>query len=215
MNIASQYADHIIRTKGRIVGWRVFSTGLRMAYEKTNDSKYRQALVLLGRNSNAAALGGDLEESRMRETAYAVKTYVDSEIAGEARNPKLARSVDYLLAQFNFIFVSNQYKFHQMFIEGLAAESLISYHELTKDPRILPTIKLMLDWHKAKAWDYKTNKMWYLCRAGQECSGSQHTGLINLVAPAFAWYAAKTGDAEMRRHYDLLFEHAHAGNVTI
>jgi hypothetical protein len=212
LNIARQYRDYVIAQQGRLQGYRVFSRGLQMAYERTGDATYRQALALLAGDVGYVRWKPTLDDSLIREVAYALNAVVDAERAGEPRSPDTVRLADYLLVHFDRLFVAKNYTIHQTFYDGLAAEALINYYELTKDPRIPPAIKPMLDW----IWDYGWNKSTFRLvynpdPIGPTCASGcrvYYAELTNLVAPAFAWYWRVTGDSIYQNRGDELFAHA-------
>ena len=61
---------------------------------------------------------------------------------------------NWFLGHFDRLFTSavNQ-DVNQTFYNGLMAEALINYYQLTQDPRIPPTIKKLLDWEWANGWN--------------------------------------------------------------
>jgi hypothetical protein len=212
LRIAQQYRDYVLTNNGGLPGWRVFTQGLRMAWEKTRDDRYRQAVVLLAKNSAFANYAVAVEPATIRETAYIAHAYMDAELVGEPHNPRLDRAIDFLLGHFDQIFLSRTYSIHQVFYDGLAAEALIRYYELTRDPRIPPTIKTMLDWVWNSGWDKSRFELVINPDpAGPRCSwGCQQysTDLINFVSPVFAWYWSVTGDPIYQQRGDELFAHS-------
>jgi hypothetical protein len=212
LNIARQYRDHVIANSGKLQGWRVFTRGLAMAYQRTGDPRYREAVILLSKNSRWVDYQFSVGDSQIRETAYATNAVLDAERLGEPRSPQLSRLIAYMIGHYNRLFVAKNYQLHQTFFDGLAAEALISYYELTGDPRILPTIKLMLDWLWDYGWDKSTHKMVYNPDpVGPTCASGCQTylnDLINLVVPAYAWYWRVTGDTVYQQRGDELFAHA-------
>lgn len=211
-NIASQYADYAINAGGWVPGWRVFPHGLRMAYERSRDEKYRQALLLLANASAFARRGGSIDETFIRETAFAAQAYIEAEKVGAPRHPRLGRAIGFLLGHFRVLFETKNYSIHQLFYDGLAAEALIQYYELTRDPRIPPAIEKMLTWVWHNAWNHTTKKLLINPEPeGPKCSwGCQqyNTELINLVAPTFAWYWRHTRDPKYQLQGDELFAHS-------
>jgi hypothetical protein len=211
LNVARQYRDYVISKNGSIPEYYVFTRGLQIAYERTGDPTYRNAIVLLTK-TGFVRWQQAISDYVIREVAFALNTVIDAERAGEPRSPHLARLADYLIGHYDRLFVSKNYRIHQTFFDGLAAEALIGYYDLTKDPRIPPTIKLMLDW----VWDYGWNKSTYQMvynpdPLGPTCDNSCQwylTDLINLVAPAYAWYWNVTGDTVYQQRGDELFAHA-------
>jgi hypothetical protein len=212
LNIARQYRDHVLATNGKINGYRLFTRGLRMAYERTGDSSYRDAAIMLSTGAGLYNYELSVDEAMIRENAYEVNALIDAERLGQPRSRHLLRLVNYLIGHYDRLFAQKKYTLHQTFFDGLAAEALIDYYDLTGDPRIPPTIKLMLDW----LWDYGWNKSTYQMvynpdPLGPTCaSGCQWylTDLINLVVPAYGWYWRVTGDTVYQQRGDELFSHA-------
>jgi hypothetical protein len=216
-NIVDQYRDNLLSRDGKIQGWRVFPHGLVMAYKRTKDERYKQAVLLMAKNSAFAHSGGHPSDGVIRENSYLVNTWVETEKLGEPRNPLLARVVDQLLGHFDLYFrVQDGYKQNQTFYDGLAAEALINYYELTKDPRIPPTIKIMLDWMWEKGYNRKTGKLVYNPDpVGPRCHPVIDGGcmkysanMMNLIIPAFPWYAMISGDDTYRERGDEMFSHS-------
>lgn len=209
-NVASQYAEYVTSNKGWIPGWRVFSRGLRMAYERTRNEKYRTALEDLASNGIYTTRPGALNDSIIRETAYIANTFIDAKLIGSpnfesAYAPKLAIVIDQLLAMYEVLFDSGTYVIHQPFYDGLAAEALIGYYEsVAPDPRIPMAIKKMLDWTWNVGWDDTVKQLAYL---PDQVPWAGTTELIGLSLPAFAWYYKLTGDARYLERGDMMFGH--------
>jgi hypothetical protein len=216
LNIARQYRDYVLAWNGRLSAWRVHSRGLLMAWQRTGDASYKTALDLLSRNSPYAGTGGTLDYSGMRESAFVLEGYIAAEKAGLPRNPLLGTAATALIGQFAQLFlpytVNKPVGAHQTFMDGLGAEALIEYYELTGDPRVPPTIKTMLDWMWTNAWSpTKMNLMVNPEPYGPQCSWGcreYNSVLINLSVPTFAWYWQLTGDSEYQRRGDEIFSHA-------
>ncbi|HEU0139874.1 MAG TPA: hypothetical protein VFQ79_09200 [Bryobacteraceae bacterium] len=207
--IAAQYRDNLLSRNGGIQGWRVFPHGLVMAYERSGDDSYRQAALLMARNSTFAARAGDPNDEYIRETAYMVQAWIAAERLGEPRRPELARAVDYLLGHFDRLFVTGSFRLHQTFFDGLAAEALIAWYEHSGDPRVVPAVRSMLDWLWEHGWDSEAGRMVYNPEPpGARCPNScQSYGRrwLNLILPAYGWYWAVTGDREYIRRGDELW----------
>ena len=212
MNIARQYRDFVVSRNGAVPGWRNFATGMRMAYERTHDESYKKAVLLMAANSPYARRGGAITDDLIRETAYALDMYVEAEKLGERRNPLAAQAAAYLLGDFEALFVRGNYTIHQTFFDGLAAEALIGYYELSHDASIPPAIKTMLDWLWDRGSDQKHGKLIYNPDpVGPRCKDycqQYQTVTNNLIAPAFAWYYSLTGDVTYQQRGDVFFEHA-------
>ncbi len=212
LHIAQQYRNYILTNNGKLPGWRVFPRGMRMAWERTHDESYKQAVILLSKNSAFAYRGGSPNDNGIRETAYIAEAYMEAEKVGEPRNPKLAQAAGYLIDDFKRIFVTGGYNIHQPFFDGLAAESLIQYYELTKDPKVPPAIKMMLDGDWEKAYDTKSHQLAYNPDPqGPTCSvgcGKFVPDISNLIAPAYAWYWRFSNDDVYRQRGDEIFGNA-------
>ena len=212
--IVDGYRDYTTTRNGYVPGWRMFTKGLRMAYERTGDPSYRDAVVALSQHSPYASpnVGGILEEGGIRETSYLLNAQVDAERLGEPRNPVMAKTASYLIGHFQILFRDGTYSLHQTFFDGLGAEALINYYELTADPRVPSVVKSMLDWIWTKGWDQNTCKLVYNPEpAGPKCTdGCQSYGTewLNMIVPAFGWYYHTTGDRTYRDRGDILWSHA-------
>lgn len=218
LNIARQYRDYVLNAKGKIPGWRVFTRGLRLAYERTHDDSFRQAAILLSHASPYADKSGGVSDLAIRETAYVAEAYMEAEKLGEPRNPGLPMAIAYLLGHFDMLFVSGNYHSHQPFFDGLAAEALIEYQEMTRDPRVLPAVESMCDWIWSKGWNPKLKEIPYNPDPpGPHCSEDcQHyvPDLTNLIVPAFAWVWNQTGDPKYQKEGDEIFSHALDTDIT-
>jgi hypothetical protein len=236
--ILAAYRDHVLAGGEASHAWHVFPHGLRMAYERTKDDRYKLAVHQLAYNTLVSPQAGVLNgltwgqyfdpmlpgtpESGIRELAYITQAYIASEQLGEPRHPQLSRAVDSLLGHFDVLFRNHTWALHQTFYDGLAAAALIEYFELTKaespDWRIPEAIRQMCDWIWDRAYDQNRHQLVYnpdpsglTCKAtGDPTADCQtyNTILINLVAPAFAWYWSITGDETYLQRGDELFQHA-------
>lgn len=204
-NIINQYRDRVIARKGYYEGWRVFPHGLAMSYWRTGDVRAKEAAILLSRSSAYAQSGGRVNVGDMRETAYIIDAYVKAEQLGEPRSPHLARAVDFALGMFDQLFASYPPLYQQSFYDGLMAEALIQYYELTQDARVPPAIKAMLDWLWSNAYDPRSHSFTYNPLL---VPPSYQTAQSNLIIPAFAWYWQLSGDPVYRQRGDDLFAHA-------
>ena len=204
-NILGQYRDNVLSRDGGLQGWRVFPHGLTMNYLRNADAGSRTAVLDLAANSTYAPHSGSPGVSLIRETAYIVEAYVKEQQLTGQTDFHLAKAVDFLLGDFDTIFKSDPNAFQQSFFDGLAAEALIQYYELTGDPRIPPSIRTMLDWIWDHSWDQKTHTLKYSPLA---VPGVFDTVSNNLLAPAFAWYWQLTGDNLYLTRGDEIFAHA-------
>jgi len=210
-NILTQYRVNVLSRNGSMQGWRTFTQGLTMNYLRTGDSGSRDAVISMAQNSAFAASSGGNDVNLIRETAYIVETYVKQQQLTGVVNPHLAKAVDYLLGDFDVLFRSDPNAFQQSFFDGLAAEALIQYYEVSSDPRVPVAIKAMLDFIWTNCWDQNTHMLLYSPLA---TPGAYETVSNNLVVPAFAWYWSVTGDTTYLTRGDELFSHALDQDIT-
>jgi len=226
-NIASQYADFIISTKGAMWGYIVFPHGLAMAsLLYPTETKFQQAFNLMLSNSPDTGLGGRIDDDLIRETSYALEVYTVAEsMLGYPRNPNLQRTAEYIMSMLlSYTDGTSRYSSNQTFFDGLAMEALIDYYQLTQDARVPFIVKRMLDniWANYDKIDHvivynpdpvgphcSNTAIWW-GTAGGDCA--MHTipaqVLHNLISGAFAWYWSVSGDDTYRSEGDELFQWA-------
>ena len=220
MNVANQYRDYV--QGGGTPGWRVFTQGLRRAYEETGDASYKNAVAALIDRSAFAPRNGDADDLAIRETAYLLRGFTDAHLMGVAVGAARAQTAaNYLIGMADTLFAgppeSTNAMIHEAFFDGILAEALIYYYDnWVKDPRIPPTIRKLCGWIYEYLWDRKSKAMMYSpfppnqgyprhCESG--CREEERT-LINLVVPAYFWYWSLTGDDAVRRQGDEMFAHS-------
>jgi hypothetical protein len=205
-NILKQYRDELLKRSGSIQQWRAFGHGLLMNYQRTADASSKEAVLLMARNAPYAGKGGTVHPSFIRETAYVVQNFVKAEQLTGVRSPLLPRAVDLLIGQVNQLVNPEANTLHQLFYDGLALESLIHYHDLTKDERIPVIVDRFLEWIWKNARDPQTGtKLVYNPLALPQ---AYNTVANNMVAPAWAWLWRLTGNDLYRERGDILFAHA-------
>src|SRR5215472_3788372 len=227
------YKDTSIGTNaGFVAKPNQFPFGMAMAYMRTGDSTYQNAIDLMA-HSQAYNLrySGSVYAESIRVSAYLMDDRLADEMVGFPRNNAfMLRAVDvmlgYLDQSYNLNFNNpnqQEYDIHP-FMVGLAMEALITYYELdlaegnTPDARIPLEIKKTLDWLKntqymvvppptiSHAFAYGA---YDLPRDPRQVAGTlyQSTELNDLVAPAYAWYWYKTGDTSSLNLGDDAFQH--------
>lgn len=238
LNVASQYRAYVVGLSGGLLGYWVFPHGLYQAWLRTGDASYRDALYLLAGDASTggaayAQSAGEPYDTAIRETAYALQTYVLAERAGRSGyyTAKIQRSADFLLGHFSLLFsepaAESLAHCHQTFMDGLAFEALIEYYEYTADPRVPPEIKRGLDWLWSNAWDPAAGIYYnpYPLKADppRQCcvdcdttpadNGCQarDRALLLLIAPAYAWYWQLSGEEVYRRRGDAMWALATVG----
>jgi len=203
-----------------------FPYGMAMNYLRTGDSTMLSAVNFLANNPVFDFLAAN---SAYVETARTVTYMLDDrlaiEIAGFPRSPFVPRTVDVLLGVLDQSYNLNlsnpnqqEYDTHP-FIIGLVMETLINYYELdaaeghVPDARIPLEIKKTLDWLSSTQYIAATHVLayqpyelpWSPTLVGGTLYGA--TELNDLVAPAYAWYWSKSGNAQYLTQGDDLFNH--------
>ena len=131
--ILSAYADYVITNNGGIPGYRVFSRGLLMGFQRTGNAKYQQALNALVYGSRSvtaagvelryyrqhgtatkaggAALNPQWNPQFIRESAYITDAMVANEVLTGKRHPLLLVGVyDCVIPDLNaFMDPTNKY----------------------------------------------------------------------------------------------------------
>jgi hypothetical protein len=92
---------------------------------------------------------------------------------------------------------------------GLTSEALILYYQKTGDPRVPPAIRLAMDYLWNHLWVSSAEAFLYIDRAvdseGGQGAVRPAPDLNLLIAPAFAWLYAKTGEAIWLQRGDQIF----------
>jgi len=213
--IAKQYRDYVIKANGGQPAYRLFPHGLEMAYRRTGDETYKQAVLLMAKNAPYAVSGGGVSTKLIRETAYVLNCYLAAERLGAGRHAQTERAVSQLLGHYSMLFDTHSYELHQTFFDGLAAEALIDWYEATGDLRVPAAIKRMLDWHWFEGWNgkqlvYNPDPLGATC---ENSCGKYASELIALSMPAFGWYSRLTGDATYRERGDVMWSHMHDTDI--
>jgi hypothetical protein len=222
------YRDgYVFPNNGAVPGYWNFTTGLRMDYERTRDARSKSAVVTL---SHKAAYAGDVslqwteDVMRSREVAYSILSYLNAEAVGEPRRARLGDTIDQALDHVNQWFVAKSSRapipfelvpaaagqyYIQPFMVGLTLQALISYWEVTYDARVLPAVKTAIDALWSQAWVSSSQSFWYenwVPHPSFTFPAKQGAPDLNLlIAPAFAWVYAQTGNTVYRDRGDQVF----------
>jgi len=219
---------------GCVAGYWNFTTGMRLDYEKNGDVLSRQTAILVSQHASFASDAEPVEATvtaeRSREVAYAIRGYIDAEVLGETRRAKLAAMVNNALGHIDQWFISRSYRcpqdcdpqaavgqyYIQPFMVGLTAEALIRYHGRTGDARVVPALRVALDWIWDNAWLPGDEAFWYdnwvadpslpfppATSHGADRGAAPSLNL--LIAPAFAWMYSQTGETKYRDRGDRIF----------
>ncbi|MFN2386958.1 MAG: hypothetical protein ABR576_11860 [Thermoanaerobaculia bacterium] len=86
------YRDtYVLPNNGALPGWRLFTRGMTLDYQKTGDPASRDGAIAISRNAAFAAphtfLPYALSAYSSREVAYSILSYLDAEEFGAPRHP--------------------------------------------------------------------------------------------------------------------------------
>lgn len=212
---------YVLKNNGSVPGKWNFTHGLRYHYERTGDASSKQAAILLSRNASYARdstpTTWTIPETRSREVAYALRSYLNAELLGEPRRSRLPLIFEHALGHLD---IWNQhhlddtlhlcgesesggeYEGYAPFMFALTAEALMMYwSQVAADSRILDKISRNAAWTWTRCWVAADESMLY--RYPTSTSGS--TDLNLLIAPLYAWLYLRTGDTTHRDRGDALF----------
>ena len=195
--------EYVLPNNGRVTGYYCYSYGLFDDFWWTGDTVSREAALKLAQMSAYADYSGGVDFGLARETAFILEAYMVSENFGVSTGYRLQRAVDYALGHIDQQFVSNTAGYIKPFMAGLTMESLIRYYSVYRDPRIPPAIKAAADALYERAWIPAQGRFYYVSSAEGDTTQTQALDL--LVAPAYAWLYAMTGDALYQQRADEIF----------
>jgi hypothetical protein len=223
------YRDaYVLANNGAVPGYWNFSDGLLADFQRTGDTKSKDAISLLSTN---AAFSADTTPAAwtagaetQREVALAITTYLNAETAGLGSRDRLKLLADQALGHLDQLYINKSYrctsvqfcpleavgKYHiKPFMSGLEMRALIRYYDKSKDPRVLPAVKASVDWLWSNAWVAADSSFWYENWADDPTKpftvqpGAPDLNL--LIAPAFAWVYSMTGETKYRDAGDQVF----------
>jgi hypothetical protein len=230
--------EYVLPNDGGVRGEQIFTTGLRMDYERTGDAQSKTAAVRVAQNgsfmTDTTPLNWLIDNSSSREVAYGILAKLDAEQLGAGTSPRLVPFVDIALGHMDQWFVSKTTRcpqgeiyppdavgkyYIQPFMVGLTMRALIVYYEKTPDPRIPPAIKTAADWLWANAWVSSEQAFWYqnwVADPSQTFPSQPGAADLNqLIAPAYAWLYRQTGDATYQSRGDQIFSGGVLNSVTL
>jgi len=209
------YRDgYLFRHNGKLPGFWIFPHGLLMDYQRTNDMRSKEALLLLAQNAAYANIRGYPVEwvagaEKSREVAYNLMLKLLATEVGGASADEAKHFADLALGHIDQWFVTGTAKFIQPFMVGLTSEALITYHERTGDPRVLPAIRTAMDQLWDRFWLRREGAFLYIDRPvdseGGQSAVKAAPDLNLLIAPAFAWLYAQTGESKYLERGDQIF----------
>lgn len=205
------YRDqYVVPNSGRVPGYWNFSDGLLQSYIENNDTESLNAVLELANNASYSNEQTPLRWTEpftlSREVAYAIITYLNSEKVGSIHTVRLEAFVNQALGHLDQWFGTQDAPYVRSFMVGLTARALIRYWEKTGDPRIIAALSFSLD----KLWDLNwveaEQAFRYQSAVSESANDTKAAPDLNLlIAPAYAWIAYVTGDAEAARRADIIF----------
>lgn len=190
---------------GRVAGYWNFTHGLTQSFLRTGDVNSKSIAISISLNGAYARDNTSLSEtadvSLSREVAYAIHSYLNAELLGQPRRPRLLTLVNQALGHAERWANDNTISMRS-FMVGLTAHALISYTETTNDNRILPSLIKTLE----RLW----NVNWVAQRRAfkyETVGDSTPAADLNLlIAPAYAWVYHRTGDKRWADRADEIFK---------
>jgi len=201
----SIYRPDVLKNNGWIYGYEVFPHGLAMNYRRTGDPLSRQAVIELGEQGTSSSFPNaawSIDWSASREVAYGIEAGLVDQSLGSPPTPKFQDQVEMLLGDFDQWFVSKNAAYVQPFMVGLAAEALIQYWDVSRDPRVTPVLQMAADQLWMQSWNAACACFLYYNGDG---TTSQSQDLNLLIAPLYGWVFQQTGSENYRNMGDQIF----------
>jgi len=213
--VEEMYRDtYVLPNNGALPGWRLFTRGMTLDYQKTGDEASRTGAIAISLNAAFAAPNSFLPYAisaySSREIAYSILSYLDAEELGSDRHPRLDEYVEIALGHLDQWFGSRTLDYVQPFMVGLTSEALIRYFRASGDPRVLPSLRMAAEWLWTHAWVSADQAFWYESYPyGGTFSGTYPTqgspDLNLLIAPLYGWLYQQTGDPVWIARGDQVF----------
>jgi len=207
----SIYRPGVLKYDGWIYGYEVFPHGLAMNYQRTGDPLSRKAVVDLGQLGPYSSFPNAdrmIDWSTAREIAYGIEAGLLDQSLGSAPTPNFQDQVEMLLGDFDQWFVSKNTPYVQPFMVGLAAEALIQYWDVSRDPRVPSMLQLAADQLWSQSWNAGCACFLYYNGDG---TTYQSQDLNLLIAPLYGWVFQQTGSENYRNMGDQIFNSGVSG----
>lgn len=208
----SAYRDeYVFPNNGVVAGFMNFTLGLLMDFQRTGDTRSKDAVILLSQNAvfatDSTPLDWTVSTASSREVAYVIESYLNAEAVGAPRRARLADMVNQALGHIDQWVISKTAPYVRPFMVGLTAEALIQWHSVSGDSRVLPALRTAMDYLWDCCWLPDVQSFTYTDRPSNDNSGGREpAGDLNLlIAPAFAWLYAQTGDPRYQERGDQIF----------
>jgi hypothetical protein len=208
------YRDgYLLGNNGGLPGFWVFPHGLWKDYKRTGDTASKNALLLVSQNAafayDGTPLGALSDPILSREVAYNLQSKILAKDLGASTDASMNRLAEEAFRHMNAWFVTKTAEFIQPFMVGLTSEALINYYKKTGDARVLPAIRVAMDYLWNNLWVSSAMAFLYIDRAiaseGGQGAVQPASDLNLLIAPAFAWLYDQTGETKWLDRGDQIF----------
>ena len=210
LSVLDPYGQYMLRNNAAIALYSMFASGMEMNYLRTGNTDMRNAVFALADNNPGSKYGGYIDWYSIRETAYLTNNRLAAEMLGHPHDPLVDIGINKLLGDIDQITSGGKVNTVHPFMVGIAMQTLITYYEWqaahgVMDNRIPVAVKSALDalW---TVWNPKSLSFQYNNTILPRDDGKNWSTLNNLVAPAYAWYWSKTGDANALSRGDTAFQ---------
>jgi hypothetical protein len=218
---------------GAVSGPWIFTAGLRKHFEKTGDTRSRDAIFNIAKHAafcySATPLAWTSQAEYAREVYGCLNAFNDAEALGMARAPHHDGMLANAIGHFNMLFVTKTYrlcsvepcawdgppdargKFYiRPFMIGGEARALLADHQRRPDARIPPLVKAALDYMWARLWIPAQSAFPFENYSNTADSAwlmpmDGAPDLNQLIAVAYYDYAQATGDDSYRVKADAIF----------
>lgn len=208
------YRDaYVLRTGGGVAAYYVYPWGLYHDYQRTGNEPSRQAALLLAQRSAYAHLYYGVSDGGSREVAYILGALQVAARLGAGDPVRLERALDYALGHIDQWFVSKTAGFVKPFMVGLTLKALIDLYEDRPDPRIPVAVQAAADGLFECCWMPRDRSFVYSTSHPPEGDVKRYRALSLLIAPAYAWLWAITGNRIYADRGDAIFSGALDGTL--
>jgi hypothetical protein len=197
------YRNYVLENNGLLQGYRYFPHGLAMHYQKTADPRSLRALRLMLNSAYTKQYMPAIDPAYVREISYGLDILLENERLGWARQSDFTFVLEALIGHLEMFFVSRQAQW-QPFMVGLASEALISYWEVSRDPRILPLLRNAAETMWRESWSTPNGAFAYYS-ATDPTTYVGMSDLNLLIAPLYGWLYQQTHEEKFRTMGDMIF----------
>jgi hypothetical protein len=201
----------VFANNGNVPGYWNFTHGLVEDVERTGDATSKKAVAdivkhgAFARDSTGVSETADVAQSR--EAAYVIMAYLNAEKLGIPRQKRLNLLLTHAFDHMDQWFISKKAPYIKTFMVGLTSQSLITYYERSRDPKVLEIVKTAADYLWANLWVKDSQAFRYMDRktGAPDETTDPAPDLNMIVAPVYAWIYSQTGDKKYAEIADTVF----------